>query len=452
MEPFPGYDVCGAQPKRQIRPPVRYETYEVDYPASLSQPLREAVEPRYQEDMTRTAPLTPSFSLYRPSTPSNRDVILQETDWWHRDVSRLHIQEKQTDPPPLADRELKGKWHGYSTPLTPALHYRHLQEDIKAELYDIRQERHLMQQSQKRMSEDLAELRALRAEMKQLVEAVRTLPCTASSRSHVPTQSQIIEGNRPEQDEDWPAPPPWPDPVEEVPPPRKLPVTHYQPRDKSMQDSPLWIKPVPAERLTAAYDDAKSDLECNSVPLEQHLRTAWTQPQFHTTPGGRNAMTSDVIYHGPRPKITNLATRDPSEFARLKISLENLLPANATELFKYQVLVDHLQLEEARLIADAYLNSPTPFTDTMVALSDKFGQPHQNVLKRIAVLMDSPDLRRGDVLAFERFALQIQSLVGMLRTLGREGEVELQCGSHVARLLSKLPPEQRAEFHRCMFH
>ena len=54
----------------------------------------------------------------------------------------------------------------------------------------------------------------------------------------------------------------------------------------------------------------------------------------------------------------------------------------------------------------------------------------------------------GDVAAFEKFALQVQSLVGMMRTLGSEGEAELQCGSHVARLLSKLPPEQRAEFRR----
>ncbi|KAK0134729.1 hypothetical protein N1851_029618 [Merluccius polli] len=152
------------------------------------------------------------------------------------------------------------------------------------------------------------------------------------------------------------------------------------------------------------------------------------------------------------PTIRNFTHRDPSEFARLKLSLENLLPPGATELLKYQVLVDHLQLEEARLIADAYLNSPTPFSNTMAALNDKFGQPHQFALRRIADVLDSPDVRRGDVAAFEKFAVQVQSLVVMLRTLGSEGEAGLQCGSHVARLLSQLPPEQRAEFRRCMFH
>lgn len=103
------------------------------------------------------------------------------------------------------------------------------------------------------------------------------------------------------------------------------------------------------------------------------------------------------------------------------------------------------------MIADAYLNSPTPFTDSMAALHEKFGQPHQLALRRIALVLESPDIKRGDISAFQRFALQVQSLVGLLRTLGRDGELELSCGSHVARLLYKLPPEQRADFRRHMF-
>ncbi|XP_035994620.1 uncharacterized protein LOC118563638 [Fundulus heteroclitus] len=133
------------------------------------------------------------------------------------------------------------------------------------------------------------------------------------------------------------------------------------------------------------------------------------------------------------------------------MALENLLPPNTTELFKYQILVDHLKLDEARLIADAYLNSPRPYTETMAALHDKFGQPHQLALKKIASVLDGPEIRRGDTGAFQRFSLQVQSLVGLLQTLGIEGEVELNCGSHVARLISKLPPEQRADFRRHQF-
>lgn len=66
--------------------------------------------------------------------------------------------------------------------------------------------------------------------------------------------------------------------------------------------------------------------------------------------------------------------------------------------------------------------------------------------------MDSPDVHRGDTAAFERFALQVQSLVGLLKTLGPAGENELRCRSHVARLLSKLPLEMRSNFRRCMLH
>lgn len=112
--------------------------------------------------------------------------------------------------------------------------------------------------------------------------------------------------------------------------------------------------------------------------------------------------------------------------------------------------MDHLKLEEACLIADAYLNSPTPYTDTMATLSEKFGQPHQLALRKIASVMNAPDIRHGDVEAFERFALQIRALVGMLKTLGPDGEAELKCGSHVSRLLSKLPAEMRSEFRRHM--
>lgn len=132
----------------------------------------------------------------------------------------------------------------------------------------------------------------------------------------------------------------------------------------------------------------------------------------------------------------------------MRTALENLLPQGATELFKYQVLVDHLKFEEAKLVADSFLNSPRPYTNTMSALNEKYGQPHQIALRKIASVLDSPDVRRGDTAAIERFALHVQSLVGLLKTLGTEREVELHCGSHVVRLLSKLPPEQRADFRR----
>lgn len=46
------------------------------------------------------------------------------------------------------------------------------------------------------------------------------------------------------------------------------------------------------------------------------------------------------------------------------------------------------------------------------------------------------------------FGLQVRSLVSMLQQLGHKGNVELECGSHVSRLQSKLPHDLRSSFKR----
>ncbi|XP_055008882.1 uncharacterized protein LOC129408678 [Boleophthalmus pectinirostris] len=55
-------------------------------------------------------------------------------------------------------------------------------------------------------------------------------------------------------------------------------------------------------------------------------------------------------------------------------------------------------------------------------------------------------IRAGDPEAFDNFALSVQALVGMLRSLEGENGYELRCGSHVDRLLSKLPANYRDGF------
>lgn len=162
-------------------------------------------------------------------------------------------------------------------------------------------------------------------------------------------------------------------------------------------------------------------------PLHQFIHLKDTHNYYHTGP--------ERSYRGAKPTIPDFVHRHPGKFAQIKIALENLLPSDSSELFEYQILLDHLKLAEACLIADSYLNSPTPYTDTMLALNDKYGHHYLLALKKIAHMMDSPDIRQGDTLAFERFALQIRALVGILQTLCSEGDTELRCGSYVARLL-----------------
>lgn len=156
------------------------------------------------------------------------------------------------------------------------------------------------------------------------------------------------------------------------------------------------------------------------------------------------------MYRGPKPTIPAFSKGVPREFARLKITLENLLPEDATEHFKYQILVDHLKYEEALLIADSYTNSLQHHTGTMNSLNEHYGQPHQLVLRTIADLMEAPSITH-DTSEFKWFALRVQALVGMLDQLGDSGQTELHCGSYVTWLLSKLPLDMWAKLKMYLY-
>ncbi|XP_073672378.1 uncharacterized protein [Paramisgurnus dabryanus] len=253
------------------------------------------------------------------------------------------------------------------------------------------------------------------------------------------------------------------------------------PAPRNTQTAGREFRPVPAPRfrLSSAYSQlgAKEKDDLVYQTPEAHL-TGWDVPKEEESCHGRNyspyqpehstygpctsmwrrqvtqSPQSQVppveqvsMYKGPTPTIPDLVHPNPQEFSRLKIALENTLPANATEMFKFQILTDHLKLEEALLIADSYCHSQYPFTRTMAALDQQYGQPHQLALQRIAELMDGPNINSGDIKAFRMFALKVRSLV-MLTQLGSKGTNELQCGSHVSRLLGKLPHDFRSSFRR----
>ena len=483
-----GFEAYGARPRR---PPLRFEDYEVNL-HGLGSHWR-GFEKEQMTHMKGAAEKTTLTSQY--STPIrpllNWDAALHESDACYAPKRLLHDQEEQLAHQLRQDRgEERSRDH-----LTPSYGPRHETQQgtvFRTELEEIQRERRLLQKSCQRMSADLEELKAVRADMQQLVSTTRSFQQSQEASDNHLNPVNIDE------DDDWPPPPPPLCDGEET---SNLPVIERLNRLMSelqvMKDETLAVKQnqsTPDQLLQAAsalrptrarhpiYAPAATPLQTpawsgvapapprfTSTPYEVPVNppARRQQPVQHPPPPQRPLYTPrqmsmysrpsyqstnlDTAYRGPRPTIPHLSHRDPGEFAHLKIALENLLPPDSSELFKYQVLTDHLKLEEAKLIADAYLHSQTPFTDTMMALNEKFGQPHQLALKRIATVMDSSDIRRGDVAAFERFSLQIQALVGMLKTLGADGEVELQCGSHVARLLSKLPPEQRAEFRRCMF-
>jgi hypothetical protein len=194
------------------------------------------------------------------------------------------------------------------------------------------------------------------------------------------------------------------------PQPKQGPEQHHT---RSYTPGPAPYMPISRPQPSMYRTDAESSTQYPARPdtSQPHpARGRQFSPASVTLGGGE--------YRGPAPRIPFFVHKDPMEFSRLKLALANLLPADATELFKYQILVDHMKLEEACLIADSFINSPRPYSDTMAALTEKFGQPHHVALQRIAAVMDSSEIRRGDVAAFERFSLHVQSLVGMLQTPG----------------------------------
>ncbi|KAJ8412012.1 hypothetical protein AAFF_G00142790 [Aldrovandia affinis] len=157
---------------------------------------------------------------------------------------------------------------------------------------------------------------------------------------------------------------------------------------------------------------------------------------------------AETYYRGPKLTIPDFVNEDPREFAWLKVALDNILPNDSTEHFKFQILEEHLKFEEALLVADSYSNSRYLYSYAIESLTELYGQPQKFALWLISELMDSPSIRSGEIKAFRRFALRVRALVGMLEQLGRDGYTELRCGSHVSCLLAKLPHDLRASFMR----
>ncbi|KAK7877689.1 hypothetical protein WMY93_031608 [Mugilogobius chulae] len=153
-------------------------------------------------------------------------------------------------------------------------------------------------------------------------------------------------------------------------------------------------------------------------------------------------------YGIPKPALPIFESGRESDFALLKMALDNLMNSHPhlSEHYKYQVLLSQLKLPSALQLAKSYMYDSRPYTAALGALQDKYGQPRQLVQSELGAILNSPAIKSGDAEAFDTFALSVQSLVGMLRTLEGPIGYELRCGSHVDRLLSKMPPAHRDGF------
>lgn len=146
-------------------------------------------------------------------------------------------------------------------------------------------------------------------------------------------------------------------------------------------------------------------------------------------PGSIAAPGTDIMelliatsYGIPKPALPYFTSGKEPDFALLKMALDNLLSSHAhlTEPFKYQVLLQHLKLPSAHKLAQAFMYDPNPYTSALQALQDKYGQPRKLVQIELGAILNLPPIRFGDPEGFDNFALSVQTLVGMLRSL--EGE------------------------------
>lgn len=308
----------------------------------------------------------------------------------------------------------------------------------------IQQEKEALQQTNRQYAEDLSQLKRQMQQLQIQVEQQRPIaqPPLSAASVHQPIPApRNIQAARRE--------------FRPVPAPRFGISSAYSPvADKNKEylfyqtpEAHLTGWDVPKEEESFGHERNYSTYQPEHSTYGPYTST-WRRQVTQSSQSQVPPFEQVSMYKGPTPTIPDLVHPNPREFSRLKIALENTLPANATEMFKFQILTDHLKLEEALLIADSYCHSQYPFTRTMAALDQQYGQPHQLALQRIAELMDGPNINSGDIKAFRMFALKVRSLVGMLTQLGSKGTNELQCGSHVSRLLGKLPHDFRSSFRR----
>ncbi|XP_060777117.1 uncharacterized protein LOC132886465 [Neoarius graeffei] len=183
-------------------------------------------------------------------------------------------------------------------------------------------------------------------------------------------------------------------------------------------------------------------------PYLYHVPQPAAYPAADT--GAPNLMEMAIAssYGIPKPKLVAFSSGKESDFILLKKGLDTVLGPHRhlTEDYKFQVLLDLVKLPAAYQIAKRHLNSPQPYSAAMQALEQRYGQPRSLIQSELKALQQAPAVRMGDAQALEDFSTAVSSLVGMLQSTSGPARYELQCGSHVDILLSKLPMSYRDSF------
>lgn len=142
-----------------------------------------------------------------------------------------------------------------------------------------------------------------------------------------------------------------------------------------------------------------------TAPQYQHMNpvTNPTVPAPPSPPPGHPGSGTWIAssYGMPQPILPVFERDHESDFALLKMGLDNLMGSygHLNEQYKYQVLLGHLKLPSALHLAKAY--DPQPYTATLQALQNKYGQPQQLVQSELGAILNSPTIKFGDSEAFD---------------------------------------------------
>ncbi|KAK0139444.1 hypothetical protein N1851_023832 [Merluccius polli] len=389
------------RPRRQTHRPTHYEEYEVEY---LGYQLRD-LSPYTQRVVyqPREEPGLPSHYLTQTSPGSRRG-------------DAAHPETPQLAPDCSQRRDLYTEEHAPSH-LQSTYSASHFQAEIRA----MQEESIKLTQARQDFQSGIADLDRARSEIKELVEVTRLLRAEISQSNAPPTHNSTHEPlqrsapatvcdsaeeqHEEEDDEEKERPyhPPHTSRNESLrlhnmrleasdpayghplyapkymytshPPmysPHKPPLFTQRPLQSPAPapysrtvSSPVQVKPpllprppaYPAQPLSRPSPAYTGRTYPAPTPAQHPWSAFRAVPSLQSPNPPLQSSVTEHAYRGPRPTIPKFCHPDPSEFARLRIALENLLPPDATELFSYQILVDHLKLDEAKLIADAYLNS-----------------------------------------------------------------------------------------------
>ena len=104
-------------------------------------------------------------------------------------------------------------------------------------------------------------------------------------------------------------------------------------------------------------------------------------------------------------------------FLYLRVAERVILPSwkwlwvtsHLSEQYKYQILLEHYQHPGAKTLAKSSMHDARPNLTALQALQEKCGQPRLLVQSEIGEIPNSPNIRIGDVEAFDDFSLSVHA-------------------------------------------